>query len=124
MLRRWRSFSLWAGRYLILDVRDKEAYDEGHIDGALHYPKTMLSRGSNELLPGAPPFATPATLAVVGGGVERVAVVVVRGTRRKAATATGNCGDLDRVRLDADAPHDHRRVLRTSLKRNARVSQR
>jgi hypothetical protein len=69
VLRRWRSFSLWAGRYLILDVRDKEAYDEGHIDGALHYPKTMLSRGSNELLPGAPPFATPATLAVVGGGV-------------------------------------------------------
>jgi rhodanese-related sulfurtransferase len=44
----------WSGhRYLVLDVRDKEAYDEAHIDGALHYPKSMLSRGSNELLPGA-----------------------------------------------------------------------
>ncbi|XP_032232310.2 centrosomal protein of 41 kDa B isoform X2 [Nematostella vectensis] len=33
--------------YLLLDLRDKEAFDKCHIIGALHYPSSMLSRSYN-----------------------------------------------------------------------------
>lgn len=33
--------------YLLLDVRDKDAYDECHITGAVNFPSAMLSRAQN-----------------------------------------------------------------------------
>ncbi|XP_057296038.1 centrosomal protein of 41 kDa B-like [Hydractinia symbiolongicarpus] len=35
--------------YLLLDVRDKDAYNECHIIGALNYPSAMLARSVNYL---------------------------------------------------------------------------
>lgn len=35
--------------YLLLDVRDKDAYDQCHIIGSLNYPASMLSRSVNYL---------------------------------------------------------------------------
>lgn len=40
-------------RFLLLDVRERDEYDEAHIVGAVSYPQSMIARGSNELLPGA-----------------------------------------------------------------------
>ena len=34
--------------YLLLDVRDAEEYNSGHIISAESYPKTLLSRGNYE----------------------------------------------------------------------------
>ena len=36
---------------LLLDVREKEEYEQCHIFGALHYPATMLSRSMNQFTP-------------------------------------------------------------------------
>ena len=35
--------------FLLLDIRDKDAYDECHIIGSLNYPASMLSRSVNYL---------------------------------------------------------------------------
>lgn len=35
--------------YLLLDIRDKDAYDQCHIIGSLNYPAAMLSRSVNYL---------------------------------------------------------------------------
>uniref|UniRef100_A0A7M5V7M9 Rhodanese domain-containing protein n=2 Tax=Clytia hemisphaerica TaxID=252671 RepID=A0A7M5V7M9_9CNID len=35
--------------YLLLDIRDSDAFDEGHIIGAINYPSAMLNRTVNYL---------------------------------------------------------------------------
>ncbi|RTR30645.1 MBL fold metallo-hydrolase [Shewanella atlantica] len=38
-------------KFLLLDVREREAFDEGHISGAIHIPRGQLELRVNELLP-------------------------------------------------------------------------
>jgi rhodanese-related sulfurtransferase len=40
-----------SSKYLVADVREREAYELCHIKGAVHYPLTMLTRSANEFLP-------------------------------------------------------------------------
>lgn len=39
------------GDYIILDVREKEEYDEGHIPGAILIPYTQTEARAHEVLP-------------------------------------------------------------------------
>lgn len=49
--------------YLILDVREKDDYDQCHIIGAMNYPVAMLSRSFN--------YFTKEILTYVSGRRER-----------------------------------------------------
>jgi len=40
-----------SGALVILDVREKDAYDKGHIAGALHLPRGQLELRTNSVLP-------------------------------------------------------------------------
>lgn len=46
-MRNLAATALPALPFLLLDVRDEEEYERGHVVTALHYPRAMLSRASN-----------------------------------------------------------------------------
>ena len=92
------------GEVTVVDVRDQDEWDAGHLPGALHLPLATLAAHVADI-----PADRPVVLQCQGGGRSSVAASLLRAAgRADASNLTGGFGEWARRGLRVERPEESR----------------